>query len=83
MGNFNVHIEAVGAHGCQRERGDGEYVVGCERSGGPDCIIREAVRRLKRANVAVSKAEIRHWPETKDEVADDLLSGVRKGSFPH
>jgi hypothetical protein len=82
MGDFNVHISAVGGHGCQRDRTDGQFVVGCERTGCPDCIVREMVRRLKRANVEVRKAQIVHWPTQLSEVRDNLLTGVRTGSFP-
>jgi hypothetical protein len=82
MGEFSVLLTAVGGHGCQRDKVDGEFVVGCERTGCPDCIVREAVRRLKRANVEVRQAEIRHWPNTLTEVRDNLLTGIRKGAFP-
>jgi hypothetical protein len=81
MGQFRVTVEAVGGHGCQREKGDGEVVMGCERSGCPDCIAREFVRRLKRSGATVDKALLQHWPETETEVRDDLLTGIRSGSF--
>jgi len=83
MGEFRVTVEAVaGGHGCQREYGDGEHVVGCERAGCPDCITREFVRRLKRSGASVSVAEIVHWPREVGQVRDDLLTGLRRGSFP-
>lgn len=82
MGEFRVTVEAVGGHGCQREKGDGEHVVGCERASCPDCITREFVRRLKRSGATVSKAELLHWPHEVGQVRDDLLTGLRRGSFP-
>jgi hypothetical protein len=90
MGDFRIVIEAMGGHGCQRERGDGDHVVGCEQHGCPDCMTRELVRRMKRAGVSLHKAELVHWPAdmegrnyNKDsEVRDDLLTGLRSGRFP-
>lgn len=88
MGDFRVTVTALGGHGCERERGDGEYVVGCERSGCPDCMAREFVRRLKRSGATVKDARIVHWPSdmpgysAEREVRDDLLTGIRSGSFP-
>ncbi len=82
MGQFTVAVVATGGHGCQREKGDGEHVVGCERPGCPDCITREYVRRLKRSGTQVELAELQHWPNTPDVVSDDLLTGKRTGSFP-
>jgi hypothetical protein len=88
MGDFRVVVEAVGGHGCQREKGTGETVIGCERTGCPDCMAREFVRRLKRSGAQVKKAEIQHWPAdltgytVEGQVHDDLLTGVRTGEFP-
>ncbi len=82
MGMFRVTVEATGGHGCQREKGDGEHVVGCERSGCPDCITREFVRRLRRCGAMVSKAQLVHWPDQVGQVHDDLLTGERRGTFP-
>lgn len=82
MGEFRVTVTAVGGHGCQREFGDGEHVVGCERQNCPDCIAREFVRRLKRSGATVSAAELVHWPHEVGQVRDNLLTGERRGSFP-
>jgi hypothetical protein len=81
MGQFRVTVNAVGGHGCQREKGDGEFVPGCDRPGCPDCIAREMVRRLKRSGATVENATLEHWPETGNTVVDDLVTGLRKGSF--
>ena len=81
MGQFRVTVDAVGGHGCQREKGDGEFVIGCERPGCPDCIAREFVRRLRRSGATVNVATLEHWPGTESQVTDDLLTGIRSGSF--
>jgi|HubBroStandDraft_6_1064221.scaffolds.fasta_scaffold00062_42 hypothetical protein len=81
MGQFVVHVDAIGNHGCQRDRKDGETVVGCDQSQCTDCITREYVRRLKRGGTMMTAATITHWPGSDSEVRDDLLSGKRSGSF--
>jgi hypothetical protein len=88
MGDFRVIVEAVSGHGCQREKGTGETVLGCERPGCPDCLAREFLRRLKRSGATVKLAQIVHWPAdlpgytAEREVRDDMLTGVRTGEFP-
>lgn len=81
MGQFIVNVDAVGNHGCQRDKKDGEAVVGCDQSHCTDCITREYVRRLKRSGTMISAATITHWPGSESEVRDDLLTGRRAGSF--
>jgi len=88
MGFYRLVLEGVGAHGCSREKGHGETVIGCEQRSCPDCKARELVRQLKRSGEQLKRAEIIHWPadltggKPEDEVHDNLLSGVRTGSFP-
>ncbi len=81
MGQFRVTVTATGGHGCMREKGDGETVIGCDRPGCPDCSAREFVRRLKRMGCNVEEAKLEHWPGTESQVTDDLLTGLRSGSF--
>lgn len=81
MGDFHVVVKGVGSHGCERDKGDGATVLGCDRPGCPDCIAREFVRRLKRSGSMISAATLTHWPDTAEVVEDDLLSGKRKGAF--
>jgi hypothetical protein len=82
MGQFRVEVTAVGGHGCQRNIKDGENVQNfCGSPACPDCEAREFVRKLKRTGASVEKAELVHWPGQTSEVRDDLLTGVRKGSF--
>jgi hypothetical protein len=88
-GHYKLEVLAVGGHGCQRERGDGVAVLGCNRSDCPDCIIRECLRRLQRSGSTLHRATLTHWPASEpglgyvkeNEVVDDLVSGMRVGSF--
>lgn len=81
MGQFRVTVLATGGHGCMREIKDGDFVLGCDKPGCPDCMAREYVRRLKRSGAVLETAKIEHWPGTEGQVNDDLLTGVRAGSF--
>ena len=81
MGNFKIEIEAVGGHGCQRGKLDGEIVNDCGQPTCPDCIARRFVAQLKQSENSLVSAVLVHWPVTEFEVRDDLLSGVRSGSF--
>jgi len=81
MGDFMLVVTAAGNHGCEREKRDGAVVIGCERPGCPDCISREMVRRLKRTGATVKEAVLTHWPGTTEQVEDNLLTGIRSGSF--
>jgi hypothetical protein len=85
MGNFRIEIDAVGGHGCQREVKDGGTVAeSCGLAACPDCIARKFVAELKAAgvfNYPPASAKLTHWPGTPGEVRDDLLTGIRSGSF--
>lgn|ERR1700694_5065483 len=89
MGHFRLNMLAVGGHGCQREKGDGIAVLGCNNPHCPDCITREYIRRLQRGGSTIVSAKLTHWPADEpglgyvkeNEVVDDLLTGVRVGSF--
>ncbi|MDP9202810.1 MAG: hypothetical protein M3P26_12865, partial [Gemmatimonadota bacterium] len=76
-----ITVNAVGGHGCQRDRKDGETVLGCGHRTCPDCAARELVAVLKRQSQSIVSAELQHWPDTPSEVKDNLLTGVRTGSF--
>lgn len=80
MGTFRIEITAVGGHGCQREQKHGDKVEGCGQASCPDCQARRFVEEFKKTN-NVSSAVVRHWPDTPEEVKDNLLTGVRTGSF--
>ena len=82
MGNFNINVDAVGGHGCSRDVKDGEVVaIGCGQPGCPDCLARKFVAELKAQGQIVNSARLTHWPGEKGQVIDDLLSGIREGSF--
>lgn len=81
MGTFVVSVQAVGGHGCQRDKKDGEVVEGCGQPTCPDCIARGFVADLKKSGASVDKATLTHWPGDPSEVVDDLVTKVRKGSF--
>lgn len=80
MGQFRIEITAVGGHGCQREIKDGGMVPGCGEEGCPDCKVRRFLEDFRKSN-NVEQATLTHWPNTPHEVKDDLLTGVRTGSF--
>jgi hypothetical protein len=91
MGTFRVEIQAVGGHGCERDKKDGEVVKGCGSPTCPDCITREYVQKLKSAGVLFDTggtnentagfAKITHWPGQRGTVFDNLLTGHRAGNF--
>jgi hypothetical protein len=81
MGNFVIDVEAVGGHGCQRDKKDGEEVPGCGYDSCPDCTVRRFVADLKRKGNSVVRAKLTHWPGQPGSVEDNLLTGKRKGSF--
>lgn len=90
MGTFRVEVQAVGGHGCQRDVKDGGTVVGCGSPSCPDCITREYIAKLKATGVSfdttgsentIGYAKITHWPGQRGTVFDNLLTGLRSGSF--
>lgn len=90
MGTFRVEVQAMGGHGCVREAKDGATVAGCGNETCPDCITREYIAKLKKTGVSFvpstnpdndGYARLTHWPGHPDSVVDNLLTGIRKGSF--
>lgn len=82
MGDFEVRVKAVGKHGCQRTvRSGGQVQNFCGDVSCADCITREFLRSLKRANIQINHAFLTHYPSTPTEVKDDLITGTRLGSF--
>ena len=88
MGTFRVVVEAVGNHGCQRERSAGEEIEGCGSPSCTDCITRMYVSALKAAGTDVKTAHIHHWPDSSlrpdglaGDVVDNLLLKRRLGRF--
>lgn len=82
MGNFKIEINAVGGHGVDRDKKDGETVdFNAEGEFTPDALVARFVNEMKRFGNDVQSATITHWPGEEGEVTDDLLTGVRKGNF--
>lgn len=82
MGNFRVVINAVGGHGQDREKKNGE-IVDFEKGGKftPEMIALAAVDLFREKGNTIVSAEIIHWPGEESEVKDDLLTGIREGNF--
>lgn len=76
MGDFRVTVEAVGGHGCQRDVGEGQTVVGCGGSRCPDCITAKYIAELANAGAHVKSAKLQHWPDTTGEVLDSFDMSV-------
>jgi hypothetical protein len=80
MGTFNVHVQAVGNHGCQREVKSGGIVEGCGHPNCTDCITRKYIADLKAIGTSVESAVLTHWPQN-NTIVDNLLDKKRSGSF--
>ena len=82
MGTFRIEITAVGGHGVDRTKKDGELVdFNVDSSFTPDAIAKRYVEELKRFGSSVVEAKIIHWPNEDGQVIDDLLTGIRTGNF--
>ena len=90
MGDFRIVIDCVGGHGQDREKENNEVVD--FTNGGhktPESIAQEFIKELKNSGCSVGKAVVIHWPtdnypegrDPEKEIVDDLITGVRKGSF--
>jgi hypothetical protein len=86
MGTFKITIIAVGGHGVDRSKKDGEVVDFSEGGdSSPDALAKKLVEALRASGCSFDYpdhgATITHWPGQESEVNDDLLTGVRKGNF--
>ena len=79
MGNYRITINAVGGHGADRGKGNGETIDFGENT--PEAIVKRAVEELKARGESVTEATVHHWPGSGSEVVDNLLTGRRIGSF--
>lgn len=82
MGTFKIEIIAIGGHGVDRSKKNGEVVdfdAGGENT--PDEIAKDFVNVLTANGVSIQSAKIVHWPGEPTEVSDDLVTGVRTGNF--
>jgi hypothetical protein len=82
MGQFKIEITAAGGHGDDRHIKDGEKLdLGMLPETSVDRVAHEAVEALKQRGCTVESATLTHWPDQQGEVVDDVLAGVRHGSF--
>jgi len=92
MGDFRIVIDAVGGHGQDRDKKDGEVVnFSVDGENSPEALAQKFVEQLKANGCSVDSAKVVHWPIDNyggpekngrtSEIVDDLLTGVRKGSF--
>lgn len=89
MGAFRIEVNAVGGHGCDRDKKDGEIVYGCGRQDCPDCLTAKFVADLARSGAMIDEAKLTHWPGEPTEVVDTFDKSnhhirarrTRKGSF--
>lgn len=95
MGDFRIVIDAIGGHGQDREKKDGE-VVDFYKGGNytPEAMAKFFIEFVTRWNlVSDVKAKIIHWPadnyggpekngrDPEKQIEDDLITGIRKGNF--
>jgi len=83
MGQFRLEVTASGTHGCARKAKTGEKLYErCGRFGCPDCMAYDFVQQMQTKGVNVQGASFTHFPNSDQEVVDDLLTNKRtKGSF--
>jgi hypothetical protein len=94
MGDFRIVINAVGGHGQDRSKKHGEKVdftgdSGYHSATTPETIAQVLIAALRSTGCSIDSAKVIHWPadnypdqrEAGKEVVDDLLTGVRTGSF--
>jgi hypothetical protein len=85
MGNFRIVIDAVGGHGQDRGKKDGEVVDFGATT--PESHAAAFVMELKKQGNSVHSAKFIHWPgdythvPEKHLIVDDLINGTRQGSF--
>ncbi len=97
MGNFRIVIDAVGGHGQDRAKKDGEVVDFSDRTDKtPEAVAKRAVEEMKANGANILSAKVYHWPGDtvysgdpvapvdgagKECITDDLITGIRKGQF--
>lgn len=94
MGDYRIVIDAVGGHGQDRDKKDGEVVDFAKDSlNSPEAQAVAFVKQLQSSGNSVVKAKVIHWPsdnyggpsqnnrDPEKEIVDDLITGVRKGNF--
>jgi hypothetical protein len=89
MGDFRIIVNAIGGHGQDRSKKDGEVVDFGTNT--PEAIAKEFVEKLKASGVIVEDASVVHWPIDNyggqlkngrtNQIVDNLVTGIRTGSF--
>lgn len=80
--NIELQIDATGSHGCQRDIKDGQEVkLQCDDPNCPDCLTRRYFAELKKQGHMIERALFIHWPGQATQVTDNLITGIRTGSF--
>jgi hypothetical protein len=86
MGDFRIIIDAVGGHGQDRNKKNGEKVD--FGSGTPEDVALVLVKALLGSGCSVQSAKVVHWPadnyegrDPEKQIIDCLLTRVRQGSF--
>lgn len=91
MGDFRIVIDAVGGHGQDRDKKDGEIVdFGTDVMNSPEAAAKKFLEEFGKYN-SITEAKIIHWPLDNYEgqlkngrskqIVDDLLTGKRTGQF--
>jgi len=83
MGRYRIEIQAIGGHGRHRDDvKDGQQITApCGQPSCPDCKARAFVQELQATGNSMEGAKLTHWPDTPGQVIDDLVTGIRHGSF--
>ncbi len=81
MGDFRIIINAIGGHGQDRDKKDGEVVDFGTNT--PEAIAKKCVENLLASGIHVVDAKVIHPANRKDKdnIEDDLITGIRKGTF--
>jgi hypothetical protein len=85
MGDFRIIINAVGGHGQDRDKKNGEVVDFSKDSpNSPEALAKEFVEKLKSTGVNVENASVIHWPldnyegqlknGRSSQIVDDLVT---------
>lgn len=91
MGDFRIIIDAVGGHGQDRDKKNGETVdFGTDTLNSPEAAVKKFLEEFGKSN-SIQKAVIVHWPldnyggqlenGRSTQIVDDLLTGKRVGNF--
>lgn len=90
MGDFRIIIDAIGGHGQDRGKKDGEVVnFSSDSENSPEALAQEFIKKMQANGVSVIRARVIHWPadnhpdvrESGAEIVDSLLTGIRHGRF--